>query len=799
MQQVDELMEYFEERKQNNTKDFLLRLLSKWHYFVLFGILGVSIGFVVNSMLPPQYRTETSLLINEDSKGLGLESIFDKLDFNSKTNISKQVGVLKSYTINQRALKNLDWAVSWYKKEWFKSRDLYGNPPLVIKQHEGERNVSGIPVYVTPLSNHTFNLRVDGKVEINGNEVSIKINKNGIFGKPFRHKYFHFTLGIPTNKTFQKGEEYFFIINDLNKMTIDYMEKLNVSLAEKNAGLIRMQLIGEMPNRCVDYLNELNWVFLQFGLQEKNRISENTMRFINAQLQGIVDSLQMAGQSFSSFRSRNRTMNLGQEASLVVEKLEGLETNLATAEMRLKYYKNLHRYLENEDQMQQVVAPSVVGITDPSLNTLVIKLTEMYGKREVLRYSVHDKNPSLVLLNNEILHIRRSLEEILGNMMTNAEVEVESLEKRMEKIKTQLATLPKTEQELINIKRRFDLNNELYTYLLKKRAEAAITNASNVPDARVLDPAQVGTAKKVGPIKAVSLLVGLLLGMGIPFLVFLIKDFFNDTIQNREDLEKESQLPVLGSIVHNRRRMELPVVEYPRSEITECFRSLRTSLQFQWAYKANKVIAVLSTIPGEGKSFVAMNLSAILALGNKKVLLVGADLRKPRLQKVFQCSEEIGLSTYLCNQHTFEEVLCSTDIKNLDFIPSGPIPPDPAELLNNGKFEKFIEQGRKLYDYVVLDSTPVSLVTDGILAGRFADSNLFMIRRGYSRKEQVKMINRIARQGAVKKVGLVLNDVLEKKQGKYRKYGVYSNGKGYFNDKPLHHIQKERSRRTKKN
>jgi len=358
----------------------------------------------------------------------------------------------------------------------------------------------------------------------------------------------------------------------------------------------------------------------------------------------------------------------------------------------------------------------------------------------------------------------------------------------MDKINLELAGLPKTEQKLINIKRRFDLNNELYTFLLQKRAEAAITTASNVSDAQILDPARVDTAVKVGPKTTINLLIGLILGLAVPFLVIVVGDYFNDTVQSKEDIEKDSKLPIMGEISHNNYDLELPIAQHPRSGIAESFRGLRTNLQYLFKQKDTcKVLAIHSMIPGEGKTFCSLNLACIIAMDSKKVLLLGCDLRKPRLHSIFKVDNKSGLSTYLIGNHALKDIVQSTSTKNLYFVNSGPVPPNPAELLGTEGFRTFIEEAKQDFDYIIMDNAPITLVTDGLLTGKYADANLFVLRQSYSNKNQIKFINQVAEKENISQLGIVLNDTVNRGYGyAYGKnYNSYAYGNGYYDEDNL--------------
>lgn len=774
---MNEMMEFFEMEEGTNIKEFLYRLLSKWYWFVLCGFLGVLLGFVISRYSQPVYNVHSVLLVEEESKGMGVENLFEGMDLGNKTNIQNHIGILKSYTLNLQTLQNLKWQNTWYKKDAFINRDLYKKSPFTVNVPAGLKNVTALPIQITPLNGEQYEIAVDGEANINGFQEEVEFSATGSYGKLFENEYFSFI--IEKRKDHPTGD-YVLVFNDLEDQAIGLVKNLNVSLVDKKSQLIRLQMQGSVPARQVDYLNELAKVYMQFGLKQKNQISHNTVRFIDEQLSGIVDSLKTAGKNFSAFRTKNKTMDLSKEAELISEKIGEIESSEAILKFKLEYYQNLLDYMGDAEKMGKIAAPSLVGIVDAALNAQVVKLGELYAKRSSLSQIAKDKNPSLVLLNEEIKSSLGILGENVKNLLSYTRTEYKALQSRKDEVSIRLAGLPETEQELINIKRRFDLNNELYTFLLKKRAEAAITTASNVSDAQVLDPARRKTAKKVGPKTALNLLVGLILGLAIPFLIIVLRDYFNDSIRSKEDLEKESQLPIVGEIARNNYKSELAITKHPRSGLAESFRGLRTNLQYILKDKEQKVLAVHSMIPGEGKTFNSVNLATIIAMDNKKVLLVGCDMRKPRLHDVFEVPNTKGLSTYLIGNDELKNITHATGIANLSFVNSGPIPPNPAELLGNGEFEKFIEQAKKDYDYIVLDNAPVTLVTDGILTGKFADANMFVLRQGYSHKNQVKFINQMAEKKNIEHVSMILNDAVSNGYG--NSYGSYGYGNGYYDE-----------------
>ena len=790
MQHPDEMMEYYEQEQPLNIKEFLFKILSKWYWFAICGFLGLSLAWIHNRYSTSIWQVEASVLVSDGSKSPGVDNLFASLNLGKAVNMDNHIGLLKSYNLNRQTIENLGWRTSWFGEGRFVDQEYYNNEPYKVTEpageftSESEINIADIPVYVTVLSNDRYliNCKFDLKTE-GGKVIPIEINQEGKMDVPFVTPNFRFTLSKGQGNP-EPGTKCYFWFNDMNSMALSYRAKLSVNLTTKTSEILQLTVRGSQPAREVDFLNQLSEVFIQFGLREKNRTSENTVQFIDAQLAGIADSLRIAGQSFTNFRSENQVIDLSQEGGIVMNRLEKLESEKAIAEMRLVYYRSLSNYITTASGMKQAVSPSVIGITDPSLNTMVLKLGELYSRREVLSYTAMDENPAIVMLDKEIKSTRNSLGENLKNLESNSETELKNIKDRISEVNKSVAQLPRTEQKLINIKRRFDVNNELYTFLLTKRAEAAITRASNVADAQVIDRARLQTAGIVGPNKRLNLLIGLMLGLGLPLIIILLTDFFNDTIKNREEIEKATTIPIVGMISHNVYDKEFAVNEHPRSAIAESFRSLRTNLQYVLREQKQNVIGVHSAIPGEGKSFISLNLACIIAMNKKKVLLVAVDMHKPRLNLIFGMDHhQEGLSTYLINQNKFSEIVRPTMVENLSYVSSGPIPPNPAELLENGGFERFIAEAKVAFDYVILDNPPVSIVTDGNISGRYSDANIFLLRQGYSHKAQVKFIDQLAAKDTMQRICIVLNDIKAEGYGYGYKYG----NTGYYDD--VHHLK----------
>ncbi|MCW0483150.1 GumC family protein [Gaoshiqia sediminis] len=772
MKKIDEINSALEKEDIEAVRKFLHKIYRNWYWFALSFLIFVSLAVLKTKTSSPSYQTSTLLIIKSDKSAS--EFVMDGFmnPFEGKnTNIEDYIGILTSYSLNRRVLENLDWATSWYRKELFRDVELYGNEPFVITMQPEMNNLAYVPIYISMVDSSHYRVTIDETVKINQQNVKLNYTAKRKFGEAFENEYFNFTVW---KKQETPPAECFFIFNDIRNQILNYSRSLDIPVDPKvRTNLITILLEDSHPQKAIDYLNELSNVFVQFGLIEKNRQSASTVNFIDEQLSGVIDTLKVAGSNFTSFRSRNQIVNIGQEGDIIVQKLVELETERSNEQVRLEYYLNLQNYMSDKEKMKQMISPSVVGITDATVAALVTKLGELYSRREIISYTVKDKNPSYILINNEIELATRKLKENLATLINNSKIAISNLTRRIENMNAQLKLYPKTEQELMNIKRSFDLNNELYTFLLKKRAEAAITHASNVPDTQILDQAAPDITVQTGPSMTMNVAVGGFMGLAIPFVIIIVMNYFNDKINSAEEIEQMTSIQVIGNLINNNNKKEpLPTIRHPRSAIAESFRELRTNLRFLYPDESSKVISINSVIPREGKSFTAVNLASMIAINSMKVLLIDCDMRKPSAHKYLSCENTVGLSTYLIGQHERNEIIQKTKIENLQLISGGPVPPNPSEMLETGRLKQLISECRIEYDYIIIDNSPLSLVSDGIIISQFTDINLFVLRQDYSTKGEVRFINHMNTDKSMKNAGIILNDINLRKHAHTGYYGA---------------------------
>lgn len=781
------------QEEEIDIKRYFYLLLRRWYWLVICFVMGATAAFFYSRYQVPTYQTDTSIIIPGEKNSFDLESMFQQ-SFMGKnsTEVLNEVEILRSYTLNHEVVSNLGWRTLWYKKGTFRWQGLYMHEPFMVQENKNGSNAEGIFVNILPIDENNYQISVKGKGIIQKARSFItkahviEFDTVGAFGQPFKNSYFDFTLyPHKESKASIQGQEFRFQFSNTNKTTFHYTKKVKIEPLDKESEIIRITSEGAEPLREIHYVNELVRVYLNRKYDLQTQTQKRSLEFIDNQLSGISDSLSIAEKGVTEFRAKNQIIDPGTQGEYVMEQLADIEREKSQQQMQYDYFLNLKSYLGKSEQIKQIVTPSVVGVADPNLNALVMKLSELYGRREILSYSARENNPTVQLLNNEINQTTNQLRENLDNLIDNAKLTIESLNKRYQNINAQLNNLPQKEQELINIRRQYELTSEIYTFLLQRRAEIEIALASTIVDIQIIDPARVERVIPTGRSTKLLIIIGAILGLMIPIGLIILLEMINNKIRLQEDVEKLTTLSIIGNVLHSSSKNELIVVDEPTAPIAESYRTIRTNLQYKFTQPGQKVIGIHSISPSEGKSFNAVNLASILAMNGKKTLIIGADLRKPRLHKIFNVSNRVGLSHYLVGQAPVEEILIESGVDNLWVCPSGATPPNPAELLERDVYLALIEKCKQDFDYIIIDNAPISMVTDGLITSRLSDLNIFILRYAVSRKDQLKYINEIAGKGVMQNPAIVINDIRLDRFNygysyayKYQyKYAYY--GKGY--------------------
>lgn len=761
-----------------NIKSIFLKILSKWHYFLIALLITLPLAYLYVNLAPVKYELKSTILLKgEDASGMGGSEKFMKgMELlASQTELEDQIGILQSFANISQTVNTLNFGISYFAKKNFRTWELYEKRPFTIHLDSSVNQIVGIPIYIKRISStkclvsaskedvSTYNLVTNQVVE---RIPKFKVEEVFDIQKPFVNKYLSFRI-VFNEKVKPGSEELFFQIENLDYKARDYAERLEVKPVSLKSNIVEVSLKEEVSEKGIDFLNRLTEVYLENELYKKNQLGLKTIQFIDNQISGVSDSLRSVEGSLESYRAQNNVIDIRSKAENLTRNLDQLEQQKAEIEVKLKYYRYISSTLDAE-QYNDIVAPSTFGVTDPLLSNLLIELSKLNQEKSGLNYSTREGNPLAEVIELKIKNNKNLIKENVSNIINASSIALDDLNRRITQYNVQLNRLPRNERELVKIQRQFDITGNVYNYLLEKRAEAGIAIASNVPNKTIIDGAmQVGK----GPVwPNAKLVYGLafVLAFGVAIGVIVLKDALNDSIVTHDDLLRHTQLPFLGAILHGGKREQDGVVANAMSPVGESFRSLRVNLQYLTLGREVRVVGFTSSRESEGKTFCAVNLAASVAHSRKRTVLIDADMRRPRVASYFQMEADKGLSSYLIGDSSLKDVINETGIKGLDIIASGPIPPNPLDLIGQPRMGELLNELKKMYDTIIIDSPPIGYVSEYIILMRYTDANIYVVRSEYTTKFNLERVNKLFEEKKISNFSVLLNDV------KYSRFNGYT-------------------------
>lgn len=763
-------------------KEVIMKVLKYKYFFIISVTVAVILAFLLNKYSERKYANGTTLLIREEkansfmSSGAGMMGEFDL--FGGIQNVENELSLLNSFTVINQAIQELNLEVSYLLEEslfplkflpFYSHTDLYDNSPIQVIIDQPHPQPVNVKFYVEVLSDSTFKLKVQSEDVVLYDYVSNKnvgnidsLSYYGMFrfGEKISGKYFSFIVhkNEHLKPSLFKNKRLLFYFNDLFLLTLFYQGNLSIGTTTTTSSVVAITLTGTHPKKITDFLNNLTKVYLAKNLEKKNKIAYNTVKFIDSRISDIADSLRFAENKLQFYRSSNQVMNLSFQGEQLYERINALESERSLIIIKKQYYDYIQSYFEKNNDVSDLVAPSAMEVQDEVLSGLITDLLTLNNQR--MNYL--QNNPKNLFLKDIEIQINNIKKTILENINYNSdriEISLDDIDSRMAKLNSQISRLPKTEREVIGMERQTKLNDEIYTFLLQKRAEAQIARASNAPDYEIVDEAYYFRAGIISPKTKMNFIIAIFLGLVMPLLYILIKDFFNNKITEIKDIEHITSIPIIGQVLHNTSNVKAIITEYPKSPLADSFRAIRTNINFFSKGRDKMVILITSSMSGEGKSFSSINIASVYALLGKKTLLLGFDLRRPALYKEFNLKNEKGITTYLINSTEIKDIIQRTSIENLDLISAGPVPPNPVELIASDRNKQFFTELRQMYDYIIIDSSPIGAVTDSFLLFNFADINIFTIRHNYSLRDAVKANLKNIQLKSIPNVAIVVNDV----------------------------------------
>lgn len=765
-----------------NLDALFFKMKKSWVWIALSISIALAIAFLYLKYTNPVYNVSASLVVESESSGSrqASELLMDMKGPSFKgINIEDEIGKLQSYSMIEQAINNLDFHVSYYKTPGslintlgdVQTVELYHQSPFHVVIDFNAYQLINTPVVVEVLTKDKAKISIMQKEarlydfsrdEQVGVIENLKYEKIIDVRKPYQDKYFSFMLNIDEESIPEMAEgKYYFTINRTPDLVKSYQGKLLVEPLNRDARILTLLVEGETPEKEMNFLNTLMDVYIEQDLENKNVTGVRTIDYIDDQLSTITDSLNKAELALESFRTSNRIMDIGFASSTVFEKLDRLEQEKAQSEIQLRYYNNIMKYLKSDRDFSEIVSPSAVGVSDPVLNSLIIELNRLYQQKAGMSISAHSDNPQIRSLDQQIESARGSLIENLNNLVKSTQSTLAYINQQVNQIERNIATLPASERKMIDLQRKFDFNDQTYSFFLQKKAEASIALATNTSDRKIIDKAMIGG--KVAPNTNFVFLIAFLAGLLIPVGAIVARDSFNNKIMNKDDLRDSSDIPILGVVTHTSNKNVFDLYTNRKSALADSFNAIRLNLKYFSPDKNSKVIGITSSISGEGKTFFAINLALEYAVAGNRTLVIGSDLRKPKIQEylrgVVNLKKGVGLSTFLANQASLEEIVNKTPIKNLDVIPAGPIPPNPLDLLASDRMKILLNEVKPYYDSIVLDTPPVGYVSEYLLLKDLTDINIFIVRYNYTTRQSLTEINELFEKRKIKNICFVFNDV----------------------------------------
>lgn len=761
------------------------KILSKWWWFAITVILSLGLGYAYIMVTPKEYLVRAVILMSEkgrDKIGKSEEFLKGSSLLGGNSDIEDQVAVLTSYTNVTKTLKRLDFGISYFETKNYLTSEKYEYPPFYIALDTVAVQVYGIPIHVeVDKDAGTYRVRAEAKyaplynvqkqTELEDFIIGYSIDQVANIGEPFVAEGLSFTIEFPEDRQYGPGVSHHFTINSLDALVAEYRAKTMATPVSDESSIVHVSTVGQVVAKEKLYINKLLETYIEGEWYRRQQKGIKTINFIEDQIGIVSDSLRRVETSMEGFRGASGGMMSATTTSdALFQERSRLERERSMLLSRRQYCNSIMEKIRSQSDLRNVPAPSSSGIDDPVLNNLVLEITRLSAELAALNLTTVKSNPTVIAMERKLKNLSSSLAQTAESLVDQVDISLAEVDRNLSKMNYQFSQLPENERKLGNIARKFKLSESLYNYLMEKQAEAGIAIASDQVDKYVVDEALNVAGKAVKPARKMVMIIALLIGLAIPVIIILLRDFFNDTVTDIDQLKRLTPIPVLTTIPGTKRKRVLP--DEPKSLLAESFRTARINMQYLNPNAQRQVVGFTSSTSGEGKTFCALNLATVMALSGKRVVLVDADMRRPRVAETLEMKAGKGLSTYLIGECTLNDIVENTDIPGLDVITAGPIPPNPLELVELPAMEELFRDLRSRYDHVVVDASPMGLVSEFVIIMRHVDLTLYIVRQGYTRRGALRLINDMYKEKKVERIDLILNDV---------KAGAgYGEGYGYY-------------------
>lgn len=765
-----------------NFKDLFHEVRRRWYLFVVSLILIAPLAYIYLSFTEKSYEVNSSILVKKHEVGSfsAYEAITPLdaryIERDRSIVIQDEISKLKSDDLIRQTLSNLNFSVSYYtvesfwpdflKEKWL--NELYEEAPFSVEIDSSANQLVEMLVHIYLDSNGQIMLDIQGEDaylynfkqgRFKGNISEVNIHSAFKPGERWQNEYFAFSI-IPKDG-FQVGQDYYFKLHTGGALANQFKKNLSVELAQSGTStqesrVIRLGLQTNIPTKGSLFLNELISTYINNDILHKNEKGRGTIKFLDENILKVEDSLELAKNALQYFKVKSNVIDINNRKLLGMSQLSSFEEERTLLENNLAYYRKSLADLNEEEY--NLVTPSSVGIEDGVFEKLIADYISIKTRaNQVLNYE-NENNPLVEQLNMRLKSLQEEVKKSLENSIILTEAKLNSLNKRTNRLEVTMSSLPGNEQQLAELEKNYNYYLGKYDYLVSKKAESELALATNAPDIDIINSVKVKD-EPIAPNNQLVFLVAIFLACMLPFVIILPIYFTKEKLVDKKDLEKQTEIPLLGMIASGPKDSKLIVQRAPNSVTAESFAYIRINLHNFFKDKPNQLIGITSSIEGEGKTFCAANLAYTLAEAGLKTLLIEGDFRRPKLSGYFKKVISQGISNYLEQDFEYQKIIQPTPFKNLDVVFAGSSDSSPIKLMEQPKMAEFLNQVRQKYDKIIIDTPPVGLVADYLVLQRYFDVNIFVVRYNYTSRVIIKGINEVRNNNNIDHVYLILNDV----------------------------------------
>ena len=745
-------------------REFLLRYIKYLPWILISLAVALVLAKVKLRYATPIYKADSRFLIKKETPYGHSDGKFDDIFMGgSAQNVYNEIEIIKSRPLAARVVKALHLQTSCFNKGSIRSSLLYHEAPITLLLMGSEDSVSSFGVQITITDNDHFKVGENPTLHTFGETLM----QSGVQYKIIKL--------YPTVVNVSKSNVFVLTHTSAEKAANALVGGLSVVLSDNYGQIINLSYQSESPDLAVDILNTLMEVYRQSNIEDKRQMKISTLQFIDERLDSLKGELGAVEKNLTQYIEEKQAFQLDKQSELYLNSLSSETTNLAQQDLRIQIIDFLIHYLKTSAWK---AVPVELGTPEPTLMPLISEYNLLQQERKNAIATMPETNPYIQQnLDPRIDKVRSDILESLNSVRQSYVIARDAIQQRNSQIEGKLQALPSKGQQLAEKNRQQKIKEELYLFLLQKREETAIASASTVSDSKVVEPALPGNYP-ISPNARSAYMIAFILGLVIPGGIIALKEYLNDRVHGRVDIERLTDAPFMGEIGHSEDAMALVVKHNSRRFISEQFRIIRTNLQFILSKSEKPVVLVTSSFSGEGKSFVSTNIGAVMALTGKRTVIMELDIRKPKVVSNLDLKRQKGITNYIIGNATVDEIIMPVpNVENLFVISCGPVPPNPAEMLLDPKLKQLFEEVKRRFDIVIVDTAPVGLVSDAMVIGRHADCTLYILRQGYTYKNQVRLIDELYTQKKLPRLSVLLNDMKGGVgYGSYYGYGAYGYG-----------------------